>query len=67
MAVTTVSTLLQLARRHFASRPAIACGDSRWSELHFEVHLNGVPLGEGLTPQDAGALYREFLRREVPQ
>ena len=35
------------------------------SELHFEVHLNGVPLGEGLAPRDAGALYRDFLRREV--
>lgn len=50
-----------------ASGTSHAFGDSRWSELHFEVHLNGVPLGEGLAPREAGALYRQFLRGEVPQ
>lgn len=39
--------------------------DSKWSELHFEIHLNGVPLGTGLPPLLAGQHYREFFRQEA--
>lgn len=38
-----------------------------WAELHFEIRLNGEPLGIGLKPTEAGALYRSLLsggRRE---
>jgi len=35
-----------------------------WGELHFEVRLNGEPLGDGLAPADAGALYRSLLGKE---
>ena len=35
-----------------------------WGELHFEVRLNGEPLGHGLAPADAGALYRSLLGQE---
>ena len=33
-----------------------------WSELHFEVKLDGVRLGEGLTPREAGALYARLFK-----
>jgi len=33
-----------------------------WAELHFEVRTDGVPLGAGLSPADAGQLYRATLR-----
>ena len=36
-----------------------------WGELHFEIHLNGVPLGAGMPPQVAGQQYRELLGSEV--
>ena len=36
-----------------------------WGELHFEIHLNGVPLGAGMLPQVAGQQYREFLGHQV--
>ncbi len=39
--------------------------DDGWGELHFEIHLNGVPLGAGRPPQVAGQMYRELLRGEV--
>lgn len=39
--------------------------DDGWGELHFEIRLNGVPLGSGQPPQAAGQMYREFLAGEV--
>lgn len=36
-----------------------------WGELHFEIRLNGVPLGVGMPPQAAGQLYRTLLGDEV--
>jgi murein DD-endopeptidase MepM/ murein hydrolase activator NlpD len=38
----------------------------KWTELHFEIRLNGEPLGLGLAPSAAGALYRSLLT-EGPQ
>ena len=35
-----------------------------WGEVHFEVRLNGEPLGDGLAPAGAGALYRSLLGEE---
>jgi len=39
--------------------------DDGWGELHFEVHLDGVPLGSGMSPQLAGDQYREVLGARV--
>ncbi len=39
--------------------------DGPWSELHFEIRLNGVPLGEGMPPLAAGQMYGNLLRNEV--
>jgi len=38
-----------------------AYGDSRWGELHFELRINGEPLGVGVSPGEAAALYRRYL------
>ena len=38
-----------------------------WGELHFEIHLNGVPLGAGMPPQAAGQQYRDLLGSGVAQ
>lgn len=35
--------------------------DDGWGELHFEIRLNGLPLGAGMPPQVAGQQYRELL------
>lgn len=35
-----------------------------WAEVHFEVRLNGEPLGNGLAPAPAGALYRSLLGKD---
>ena len=33
-----------------------------WGELHFETRIDGVPLGAGLAPSEAGELYRAAFR-----
>jgi len=37
-------------------------GDDGWGELHFEIEVDGLPLGLGLSPREAGALYRAAFR-----
>lgn len=34
-----------------------------WGEVHFELHVDGVPLGTGLSPAEAGALYTAAFRK----
>ena len=36
-----------------------------WSELHFELRLNGYPLGAGLSPIEAGRLYAAAFSEEI--
>jgi len=44
-----------------------AYGGDGWAELHFEIRLDGEPLGLGLSPREAGALYRAaFAEVTVP-
>jgi len=35
-----------------------AYANDGWAELHFEIRLDGVPIGQGLSPREAGAMYR---------
>ena len=41
--------------------------DDGWAEVHFEIRLNSEPLGLGLPPKKAGALYRLVLGLEAPR
>lgn len=50
-----------------ASGTSHAYADDGWGEVHFEIRLNGVPLGSDMLPQEAGALYREVLSAEIPR
>ena len=48
-----------------ASGTSHAYAADGWGELHFEIHVDGAPLGLGLTPRAAGALYSAALQKEV--
>ncbi len=43
-----------------------AYGASTRSHLHFEVQIDGRPLGHGLSPTEAGALYEALFTEETP-
>ncbi len=48
-----------------ASGTSHAYKADHWSELHFELRINGLPVGLGLSSNEAGALYRSALTDEV--
>jgi murein DD-endopeptidase MepM/ murein hydrolase activator NlpD len=50
-----------------ASGTSHAYGTGDWAELHFEVRVDGEPLGAGLEPTQAGALYRSLLSGGRPE
>jgi murein DD-endopeptidase MepM/ murein hydrolase activator NlpD len=38
-----------------------AYGQDGWGELHFELRINGEPVGIGMPAGEAAALYRRYL------